>query len=47
MKLVPHSGNVVIRARGHEMFDMRLHDSPAVSTWIVQTLRCHLGLEEP
>lgn len=45
VKFVSHSGNLVVRAHGQEMFDEHLHDDLRVTAWIVERLRRHLTLE--
>jgi hypothetical protein len=45
VKFVSHSGNLFIRAHGHEIIDCRPFDDPLVVQWVAQVLRAALGLE--
>jgi hypothetical protein len=44
VKYVSHSGNLMIRARGHELIDFRPVKDPAALQWIAGVLREALGL---
>jgi hypothetical protein len=38
VKYVRHSGNLVVRIRGREMFEVRPSDDPAIVAWLAETL---------
>ena len=44
VKYVGHSGNLFIRARGHDVIDFRPVKDPAALRWIAGVLREALGL---
>ena len=46
VKFVAHSGNLVIRAKGHEMIDCHLFSDPRTTQWAADVLREALGLTQ-
>ena len=46
VKYVGHSGNLVVRAHGHEMLDWRPFRSPHMLEYVARLIREALGLEE-
>jgi hypothetical protein len=44
VRFIEHSGNLFIRAHGHEIIDIRPFHDPRILRWIAQTLRQTLGI---
>ena len=47
VRFVGHSGNLFIRAHGHQIIDCRPHRDPKVVEWIAEELNRLLGLNTP
>jgi len=45
LRVIEHSGNLFIRAHGHEIIDIRPFHDPRILRWIAETLRQILDLK--